>query len=139
MKIERSLLIIILFIQVLLLMLQFTIGMWINLFAPMNIATPPHHMFMMYIFFQIPLLMSHFMLGILIGLVSIVIIVISVFSGKIIIPLLAVLNGVLIFIAGLSGIYFVLSNLSYNPFSYIMALCFIGAVFTDFLILYFSS
>jgi hypothetical protein len=116
-------------------MLQFTIGMWINLFAPMNIATPPHHMFMMYIFFQIPLLMSHFMLGILIGLISIALIVVSVFMGKIIVPIIAFLNGILIFLAGISGIYFVLGNLSNNIFSFIMALCFMGTVFTDFLIL----
>lgn len=129
-------------IQFFFLIIQFILGMWINLFAPMNIPVSTYGgyvMGFMAIFFQVPGVIEHMMNGMLIGLIALIILFASIFAGKPRIIVLAAFNGILTLTAGIGGMYFVLSGLSNNMLSLTMAIGFIGVISTDFSILYISS
>ncbi|MCI4434066.1 MAG: hypothetical protein JHC29_01155 [Thermoplasmata archaeon] len=121
-------------IQFIFLVFQFLLGMWISLFVPLNI-TPGYHMHM---FFLVPSVMAHMMLGFLLLLFSILIIIFAVISGKIVAIFSSIFNLIFVFIAGISGIYFMLSGYTADIFSFTMAAGFIGVVTTDFVILLFN-
>jgi predicted neutral ceramidase superfamily lipid hydrolase len=97
-------------VQAMLLAIQFMIGMWINLFAPMNV-TPPHGYFMMgymmYYFSLIPLLAPHMAVGVIIGLLFIVILALSLLSRNVVKATLSVIGGIMTLMAGLAGMAFV--------------------------------
>ncbi len=128
-------------LQFFLLVVQFIIGMWINLFAPMNVPAQPYgHMmggYFMSIMVQIPEVMVHMMIGFLIGLLSLIILIISFFTKRLSIIVLLAINGFLVLIAGIYGLIFLLGGLQNNVQSFIMAMGFIGAVSSDFGTIYF--
>ena len=132
--------------QIFLLTIQFIIGIWINLFAPMNITVQQYHRYMMgmmggilmSIMSQVPEIMVHMMIGILIGVFALIILILSFFTKKPLIIILAIINGPLTLMAGISGLYFVLGGLQNNILSFIMAIGFIGVFLTDFWIIYYS-
>ncbi len=131
--------------QVFLLTIQFIIGMWINLFAPMNIPIPQHYNgmmgmmsgYLMSVMIQIPEIMAHMMVGILIGLLAFISLFISFFTKKLLIIILVAINGFLTLIAGIYGLMFLLGGMQNNILSFIMSIGFIGIVFSDFGIIYF--
>ena len=128
-------------IQLFLLAIQFILGMWINLFAPViNTALPPSPMqFMMLAAFSIPEIMIHMMTGIAIGFLAILLLAFSLFSGRHEIIVLGFVNGLLTLIAGISGMFFLFSGMRNNVLSFVMALGFIGVILTDFAIIYYGS
>jgi len=133
--------------QIFLLTIQFIIGIWINLFAPMNITVQQYHRYMMgmmggilmSIMSQVPEIMVHMMIGILIGVFALIILILSFFTKKPLIIILAIINGPLTLMAGISGLYFVLGGLQNNILSFIMSIGFIGVVLSDFGIIYFTD
>ncbi|MGC8497729.1 MAG: SHOCT domain-containing protein [Thermoplasmata archaeon] len=128
-------------VQFFLLAVQFIIGMWINLFAPMNIPTTQYNgmmgSYLMDIMIQIPEIMAHMMVGILIGLVALITLFVSIFTGKFTIILLVAINGILTLMAGIYGITFLIGGMQNNILSFIMSIGFIGVVLSDFGIIYF--
>ena len=132
--------VILVIIQFVLLVLQFIIGMFINLFAPMNISVTQNNYFMMgymmEVFIQVPALFPHMFIGFITGIISLIMVLLAILNGKTLVAILALLNGFLILTAGIAGIYFVLSGLSNNALSFLMSIGFIGAVAVDFGILY---
>ncbi|MGC8563264.1 MAG: hypothetical protein ACP5NO_08790, partial [Thermoplasmata archaeon] len=83
--------------QVFLLVIQFVLGMSINLFAPtINTSLPPTPMgFMMLEVFSFPEIMAHMITGIIIGIVSVIIIASSLFTGRYGLIALAFANGLM--------------------------------------------
>ncbi len=128
-------------IQLFLLVIQFILGMWINLFAPViNTSLQPSPMqFMMLAAFSIPEIMIHMMTGLVIGLLAILLLAFSFVSRRYEIIALSFVNGILTLTAGISGIFFLFSGMQNNVLSFVMALGFIGVIFTDFAIMYFAS
>ena len=92
----------------------------------------------MHMFFLVPSVMAHMMLGFLLLLFSILIIIFAVISGKIVAIFSSIFNLIFVFIAGISGIYFMLNGYTADIFSFTMAAGFIGVVTTDFIILLFN-
>jgi len=62
----------------------------------------------------------------------------AVISGKIVAIFSSIFNLIFVFIAGISGIYFMLSGYNADIFSFTMAAVFICVVTTDFVILLFN-
>ncbi len=120
--------------QVFLLVIQFILGMLINLFAPtMNTSLPLTPMgFMMMAAFSLPDIMAHMVIGIIIGIISVIIVASSFFTGRYSLIALAFANGLMTLISGVSGIYFLLGYMQNNYLSLIMAIGFIGVISTDF-------
>lgn len=134
MKMERVIISTMIPVQFIFLVFQFLLGMWINLFAPSNM-TPTTGRYMMYMF-TVPGVMVHIMLGIIIGIVSILLFIFSVFYGRIFLILMSFAGSLSIIVAGLSGIYFLIGGMSNNVLSYIMATCFIFSVSVYFAMTY---
>jgi len=134
-------------VQIFLLTIQFIIGMWINLFAPMNIPSPQYYNgmmgmmsgYLMSVMIQIPEIMVHMMVGILIGLLAFISLFISFFTKKLLIIILVAINGSLTLMAGIYGLMFLLGGMQNNILSFIMSLGFIGIVLSDFGIIYFTD
>jgi len=127
--------------QAMLLSVQFIIGMWINLFAPMNVTPPQGHYmmgFMMYYFSLIPAIAPHMALGMIIGLLFIVTLVLSLLSRDVVKATLSVIGGAMTLMAGLAGMYFVAGGLSDNTFSMIMSVGFAVDVVVVTLMIYLS-
>lgn len=127
------------FIQLILLAVQFTLGMWINLFAPSTYTMPFQGTpmgFMMSLMFSIPQLMPHVMNGVIIGLIANMIVFLSILSGNKKLIIMAAGNGLSTFLAGDAGIYFVLGGLQNNGLSFTMSMAFIAVVLTNVGIVY---
>jgi hypothetical protein len=127
--------------QAVLLSVQFIIGMWINLFAPMNVTPPQGHYmmgFMMYYFSLIPAIAPHTALGMIIGLLFIVTLVLSLLSRDVVKATLSVIGGAMTLMAGLAGMYFVAGGLSDNTFSMIMSVGFAVDIVVVTLMIYLS-
>jgi len=120
--------------QVFMLVIQFILGMWINLFAPpINLPLQSSPMnFMMLEAFSSPEIMSHMVIGISIGIVSVIIIISSLFTGRGSLIALGFTNGLLTLVSGISGIYFILGYMQNNSLSFIMSIGFIGVILTNF-------
>ncbi|MEM3846159.1 MAG: SHOCT domain-containing protein [Candidatus Parvarchaeota archaeon] len=130
-----------LMIQLFLIVVQYILGMWINLFAStINSSLPkPPIGFMTLAMFSVPEIMVHMAIGILIGIFSLMIIASSLLRGSGFIAGLAVTNGILTILARMSGKFFLFSGMQNNAISFTMAIGFIGVVSTNTGMLYFSS
>jgi hypothetical protein len=127
--------------QAVLLSVQFIIGMWINLFAPMNVTPPQGYYmmgFMMYYFSLIPAIAPHMALGMIIGLLFIVTLVLSLLSRDVVKATLSAIGGAMTLMAGLAGMYFVAGGLSDNTFSMIMSVGFAVDLVVVILMIYLS-
>ncbi len=120
-----------------LLIIQFVIGMWMNLFAIFPSFGSSFFMYgMMQVMFSVPELMVHMMTGILIGLVSLMIFMIFAMGGDYRLSLLSAIASVSILTAGISGLEFMFSGFTNNVFSFTMSLGFIftfGCLLPDFI------
>ena len=127
-------------LEFLLLVIQFIIGMWINLFAVFPSFGSSFFMYgMMRVMFSVPELMVHMMTGMLIGLISIMIFVILAIGGDYRLSSLSAIASVSILAAGIGGLEFVFSGFGNDVFSFIMSLGFIFTVIAYSLILYLLS
>ena len=127
-------------LEFLLLVIQFIIGMWINLFAVFPSFGSSFFMYnMMRVMFSVPELMVHMMTGFLIGLISIMIFMILAIGGDYRLSSLSAIGSVSILAAGIGGLEFVFSGFGNDVFSFIMSLGFIFTVVAYSLILYLLS
>ncbi|MHB1470668.1 MAG: hypothetical protein ACYCSA_05965 [Thermoplasmataceae archaeon] len=124
-------------LEFLLLVIQFIIGMWINLFAVFPSFGSSFFMYgMMRVMFSVPELMVHMMTGFLMGLISIMIFMILAIGGDYRLSSLSAIASVSILAAGIGGLEFVFSGFGNDVFSFIMSLGFIFTVIAYSLILY---
>jgi hypothetical protein len=127
-------------LEFLLLVIQFIIGMWINLFAVFPSFGSSFFMYgMMRVMFSVPELMVHMMTGFLIGLISVMIFMILAIGGDYRLSSLSAIASVSILAAGIGGLEFVFSGFGNDVFSFIMSLGFIFTVVAYSLILYLLS
>ena len=127
-------------LEFLLLIIQFIIGMWINLFAVFPSFGSSFFMYgMMRVMFSVPELMVHMMTGFLIGLISVMIFMILAIGGDYRLSSLSAIASVSILAAGIGGLEFVFSGFGNDVFSFIMSLGFIFTVVAYSLILYLLS
>lgn len=114
-----------------LLIIQFFIGMWMNLFAVFpQFGSYPFGMMqvMMQVMFSVPELPVHMMFGILIGLISLMIFFIIATIGNYRLLLLSAGASLFILVAGISGLEFMFSDFTNNAFSFLMSMGFIVTV-----------
>ena len=124
-------------LEFMLLIVQFIIGMWMNLFAVFPSFGSSLFMYgMMQVMFSVPELMVHMMNGILIGLVSLMIFIVLATFSDYRLSLLGGIASVSVLIAGISGLEFMFSGFTNNVFSLLMSLGFIFTVTAYSLILY---
>jgi hypothetical protein len=122
------------------LIIQFIIGMWMNLFAVFPSFGNYFFMYgMMRVMFSVPELMVHMMLGILIGLVSLIIFFVFAMEGDYGLSALSAVASASILTAGIGGLEFVFSGFTNNVFSFLMSLGFIFTVVAYASILYMIS
>ncbi len=118
------------FVMVVLLILQFILGMYVNLFVSFS---PVNSFFMMS--FNIPtIIMIHMMFGFLILAFSIFIFMLSLLNGSRVLSMIALISVILVIIAGIFGIEFLFSE--NNLLSYGMSIAFITLLFMQFLYIY---
>ena len=123
-----------------LLIIQFVIGMWMNLFAVFPSFGQSFFMYgMMQVMFSVPELMVHMMLGILIELVSLIIFFVFAMAGDYRLSTLSAVASISILAAGIGGLEFIFSGFANNIFSFIMSLGFIFTVVAYASILYMAS
>ncbi|MHB1708103.1 MAG: hypothetical protein ACYCT2_01315 [Thermoplasmataceae archaeon] len=126
--------------ELVLLAVQFVIGMWINLFALFPITNVAFPMYgMMNVMFSVPELMVHMMNGVLIGLLSLMIFVMSLMGGFHKSAMLSAIASFSIFLAGMSGLEFILSGFQNNILSFTMSLGFVVAIISYVFLIYFAS
>ncbi len=126
--------------ELVLLAIQFVIGMWMNLFAlfpSTNVAFPMYGM--MNVMFSVPELMAHMMIGMLIGLVSLMIFVMSLMGGFHKSAILSAIASLSIFLAGMSGLEFILTGFQNNVLSVTMSWRFAVAVISYVFLIYSAS
>ncbi len=118
------------FMMIAILVLQFFLGMYVNLFVSFNAINS-----LSMIMFNIPMIiMIHMMMGFLILGLSIFIFMLSVMKQNNLLSIIAFISIILVIIAGVSGIEFLFSE--NNIFSYSMALSFIILFLMQFIYLY---
>ena len=123
-----------------LLIIQFIIGMWMNLFAVFPSFGNSFFMNgMMQVMFSVPELMIHMMLGIFIELASLMIFFVFAMTGDYRLSLLSAVASISILIAGIGGLEFLFSGFTNNIFSFLMSLGFIFTVVAYASILYMIS
>ncbi|MEM3196301.1 MAG: hypothetical protein QXH43_09275 [Metallosphaera sp.] len=128
-----------------LLLIEFILGMWINLFVSLPPGTPnrpPYQEtgFMMGPFFGGSFggaVMAHFMLGLLIALVSFVIMILAFLLGDLKVMMTGVISFLFIVVAGISGLSFMMSGFTNNFYSFLMSVGFILAFSSYSALLYF--
>ncbi len=130
---------ILIFIEFFLLIIQFILGMWMNLFAVYpDIHRGFYGMFsMMQAMFSVPELMIHMMMGVLILFISLIILILTIVRGNPALIISGFIAFVSIAVAGIGGMEFVISGFSNNVFSFIMSLGFLFTVISYALSLYF--
>ena len=117
------------------LVIQFLVGMYVNLFV-----TLPHPlsflgmMGFMGVYSGFTFVMVHMMIGILVGLTSIGILFVSLFSGRFNMSILSISLLLSIILAGVNGLFFVFDGQN-NINSYLMSIGFILAVIFDVMII----
>ena len=117
------------------LVIQFLVGMYVNLFV-----TLPHPlsflgmMGFMGVYSGFAFIMVHMMIGILVGLTSIGILFVSLFSGRFNMSILSLSLLLSIILAGVNGLFFVFDGQN-NINSYLMSIGFILAVIFDVMII----
>ena len=123
-----------------LLIIQFVIGMWMNLFAVFPSFGQSFFMYgMMQVMFSVPELMVHMMLGIFIGVMSLLIFFVFAMVGDLKLSALSAVSSVSILTAGIGGLEFMFSGFTNNIFSFLMSLGFIFTVVAYASILYIIS
>ncbi|MEM0280074.1 hypothetical protein [Metallosphaera sp.] len=127
-----------------LLLIEFILGMWINLFVSLPPGTPnrpPYQEtgFMMGTFLGSfgGAVMAHFMLGVLIALVSFVIMILAFLLGDLKVMMTGVISFLFIVVAGISGLSFMMSGFTNNFYSFLMSVGFILAFSSYSALLYF--
>ena len=127
-------------LELFLLLIQFLIGMWMNLFAVFPSFGSSGFMYgIMRAMFSVPELMIHIMNGILIGIISLVIFFMFAMKGDYALSSLSALAFISILVAGITGFEFIFSGFTNNVFSFLMSLGFIFTVIAYSLILYIVS
>ncbi len=127
-------------LQFFLLGIQFTIGMWMNLFAVFPSFGQSFSMYgIMQVMFSVPELMVHMMLGIFIGVMSLLIFFVFAMVGDLKLSALSAVSSVSILTAGIGGLEFMFSGFTNNIFSFLMSLGFIFTVVAYASILYIIS
>lgn len=127
-------------LELVLLAVQFIIGMWINLFALFptgNTGFPMNGM--MSVMFSVPELMAHMMIGMLVGLLSLMIFALSLIVNDRRSAMLSAVASLSIFLAGISGLEFMLSGFQVNILSFLMSLGFVVAVISYVFLIYSAS
>ena len=127
-------------LELVLLAVQFILGMWMNLFALFptgNIGFPMRGM--MSVMFSVPELMAHMMIGMLIGLVSLMLFALSLIVGDRRSAMLSAIASLAIFLAGMSGLEFILTGFQNNILSFLMSLGFVVAVISYVFLIYSAS
>ncbi len=117
--------------QLALLIIQLVLGFWLALFAvfPPYRQTAPFSMwYMMNSMFGIPALALHMWLGMVITLVSVMILIVSLLSGRTSYIVMSVVAMAAILFAGTGGMGFVWSGFGNDAFSFIMAIGALAAV-----------
>ncbi len=123
-----------------LLIIQFVIGMWMNLFAVFPSFGQSFSMYgIMQVMFSVPELMVHMMLGIFIGVMSLLIFFVFAMVGDLKLSALSAVSSVSILTAGIGGLEFMFSGFTNNIFSFLMSLGFIFTVVAYASILYIIS
>jgi hypothetical protein len=125
------------------LLIQFLLGIWLNLFAtfPSIASTPSSGMMSSMSSVMaggMSALMVHMLNGYLLFILSIVVLAVSLYSGRTSIAVMGILGLVSILLAGISGLIFMFSGFQNNLYSYLMALGFISGLTVYFMELYFS-
>jgi hypothetical protein len=118
---------------IILLALQFLVGIYVNLFVIIPPMTFPSGMMMMFSS-GMPMVMLHMVVGIILGLLSIVIIFLSFNSGNKKVIYLSILALGFVIIAGFNGLEF-LFNGQNNINSFFMATSFIIVIMSEFAML----
>ena len=127
-------------LQFFFLIIEFTIGMWMNFFAVFPSFGQPFSMYgMMQVMFSVPELMVHMMLGIFIGVMSLPIFFVFAMAGDYKLSALSAVSSVSILIAGIGGLEFMFSGFTNNIFSFLMSIGFILSVVAYASILYIVS
>ncbi len=118
------------FMMIAVLVLQFFLGMYVNLFVSFNVINS-----LSMIVFNIPMIiMIHMMVGFLILGLSIFIFMSSVMKHDNMLSVMAFISIILVIVAGISGIEFLFSE--NNIFSYSMSISFITLFLIQFIYLY---
>lgn len=129
------------------LLIQFLLGIWLNLFATFPSITSTSSSGMMGGMMSsmsavmaggMSVLMVHVLNGYLLFILSIVVFAVSLYSGRTSIAVMGTLGLVSILLAGISGLSFTFSGFQNNLYSYLMALGFITSLTVYFMELYFS-
>ena len=113
-----------------LLILQFLMGMWLNLFATFPTISTSSGMIGIMSSIMVGgmgLLMTHMMMGFLILFASVAVLALSSYSGRTDVVLLGIAGLALIALAGISGLSFMFSGFQNDLYSYLMAVGFIFA------------
>ncbi|MEM0157979.1 MAG: hypothetical protein QW812_00510 [Thermoplasmataceae archaeon] len=125
-------------LELLLLLIQFLIGMWMNLFAVFPTSRSAPFMFeIMGVMLSVPELMIHMMVGVIIGIVAIIIMITFLVKLDHFPLLLSGFAFASILAAGIGGLEFLFSGFVDNVFSFVMSIGFILAMIFYSLILYF--
>ena len=117
--------------QLALLIVQLVLGFWLALFAvfPPYRQTAPFFMAsMMNSMFGMPDLALHMGLGMVIAFVSVMILIVSLLSGRISCMVMSVVAMAAVLFAGIGGMGFVWSGFGNDVFSFIMAIGALAAV-----------
>ncbi|MGC8608540.1 MAG: hypothetical protein ACP5UV_01570 [Thermoplasmata archaeon] len=122
-------------LEMVLLAVQYILGMWMNLFA----VYPTSGFYVMRAMFDVPNLLPHIMLGFLIGIISIAILFISLSTRKLYPILLSAISSVSILVAGISGLDFIFGDFVNNDLSYLMSVFFIISVLSYSFLIYTSE
>ena len=118
------------FMMIAVLVLQFFLGMYVNLFVSFNVINS-----LSMIVFNIPMIiMIHMMVGFLILGLSIFIFMSSVMKHDNMLSVMTFISIILVIVAGISGIEFLFSE--NNIFSYSMSISFITLFLIQFIYLY---
>ena len=113
-----------------LLIFQFAVGMWVNLYVSIPQLAPGYGMMgvMSEVMYSVgaPVLMLHMMLGWLMAAGALMVFVLSLLEGRTAVIGLAVVGLASVLLAGLGGLFFLFSG-GDNAYSYLMALAFVSA------------
>jgi hypothetical protein len=125
-------------VEIILLAVQFIIGMWMNLFATFPTLNSSFPMLeIMDVMIWVPELMIHMMVGMVVGLLSLVIFMMTIMKGNYKMIMISTIGSVSILFAGISGLDFMFSDFQNNISSFIMSVGFIFAIISYFILIYY--
>ncbi len=124
-------------LEILILTIQFMLGMYVNLFVTIPQMSFGYGMMTLMLAAGASLIMLHMFLGMVIGIVSVMILILSLMAGLSRIAYLSVISLVFIVIAGVNGLVFLFGGQN-NVNSFAMAVSFLVVLLTQFFILYYT-